>query len=1123
MKKNPGPRIDRAAVPSLVLALLTFIGVLIALAETNQRARQHHRRLILLADAERLLSEMELHFSQMEHPLIANLLNPGSSRDTSRERQLEFETRAADLSERLAAEPLLREHVSTLAALGEKRRKSVARSLDSLRSPTANTTRDNLLLEWRGHEQESSFATAAFTDFRETLRHQRNAESRLSDTANRRSRIALLLGMSVEAVILLFLWRLATQSIRARREVEWLQNRILENSGECVVSLHQNDTVDSISEAGSRRLELTQPSTVQNRPFDQLWLESDRPAALLALSQARNKIPARFIGKTPASTLHHRTWDVLVSPVLDDSNRVERVIAVLRDITDVARTQDALRESEARFTAFMENNPAAASIKDHLGRYVFINPAFRELLDTPDSSPAACLGKTDADLLPDDLAASINAEEQAVIHQQSPRISTEERVRQNGSTEQWQMLRFPVPLAGDQPGVGTIGLDVTRQLETESALELARDEALQSAKLKSEFLATMSHEIRTPMNGIIGMTSLLLDTPLDNRQSDFARTIASSAEALLTIINDILDFSKFEAGMMTFESIPLDLESVIEDAAALLAERASSKQLELITHIEPLPPGLQGDSGRIRQVLVNLIGNAVKFTQKGEISISARMVSRTESTTLLRVEVADTGIGINPRLRSRLFQAFVQADGSTTRRYGGSGLGLAISKQLVEGMGGSLDVLSEPGVGSTFHFTLPLATQPEHPPEHPPEPERLLSGREILLIEPHAHTRKTLSAYLTRSGATVQAHEEPSPILENASTLRGDLARFHAIIINASHALQILPPDTTTPLNLPTKLIITASASRLPLANALRNHGPVAVLLKPVRHRQLLTALTQPLPPSHLAPKPPSHPAHTTIPAASTLAVLVAEDHPVNQRVIALQLAKRGIHPTIVETGAAAVSAAATTPFDAILMDCQMPEMDGYEATRRIRALPGVSAKARIIAMTANTMEGDRQRCLEAGMDDYLSKPVSDRELDDALQRITKTQTDTSSLETPTAQSEDRLHSAFAGLLELGGQPFLRDLLQTFINTSSLLLTKAHNALIRKDIIELSRHIHSLKGSAGNFGASSFCDRCAALEEILRTEPENVRDRQNAFALLENDLQAMHSSIQSFLHENTHR
>jgi CheY-like chemotaxis protein len=491
------------------------------------------------------------------------------------------------------------------------------------------------------------------------------------------------------------------------------------------------------------------------------------------------------------------------------------------------------------------------------------------------------------------------------------------------------------------------------------------------------------------------------------------------------------------------------------------------------------------------------------------------VVSRTESTTLLRVEVVDTGIGINPRLRSRLFQAFVQADGSTTRRYGGSGLGLAISKQLVEGMGGTLDVLSEPGVGSTFHFTLPLATQPEHPPE----PERLLSGQEILLIEPHARTRETLSAYLTRSGAAVQAHEEPSPILENASTLRGDLARFHAIIINASHALQILPPDTTTPLNLPTKLIITASASRLPLANALRNHGPVAVLLKPVRHRQLLSALTQPLPPE---PHIPPTPSHTTIPAASTLAVLVAEDHPVNQRVIALQLAKRGIHPTIVETGAAAVSAAASTPFDAILMDCQMPEMDGYEATRRIRALPGVSAKARIIAMTANTMEGDRQRCLEAGMDDYLSKPVSDRELDDALQRITK-ESPPPSTTSRSLSPDDRLHRVFTGLVELGGKPFLRELLETFSASASNLLAEAQAALHHNDLTVFSKKLHSLKGSAGNFGTSAFCDRCIALEHLLLTQPNDVPSLQLAFTHLATDLQSLQSSIQSFLHENPHR
>jgi PAS domain S-box-containing protein len=804
--------------------------------------------------------------------------------------------------------------------------------------------------------------------------------------------------------------------------------------------------------------------------------------------------------------------------VLDDSHRVERVVAVLRDITDVARTQEALRESEARFTAFMENNPAAASIKDNIGRYVFINPAFCDLLDTPDSSPTAFLGKTDAQLLPEDLAASIHSEELAVIQQGSPRISTEERTRQNGATEQWQMLRFPVPLANNQTGVGTIGLDVTRQLETESALELARDEALQSAKLKSEFLATMSHEIRTPMNGIIGMTGLLLDTPLDTRQSDFARTIASSAEALLTIINDILDFSKFEAGMMTFESIPLDPESLIEDAAALLAERASSKKLELITSIDPLPSNLLGDPGRIRQVLVNLVGNAVKFTQKGEVRITAKIEAHSNTSATLRVEVADTGIGISPRIQTRLFQAFVQADGSTTRRYGGSGLGLAISKQLVEGMGGSIGVLSEQNIGSTFHFTLPLATQGES--HHEPEPT--LHGKEIVLIEPHPIARQTLASYLTRAGTTVHAYEEPSPILENATTLRQDLERFHAIIINASNALQILPVETSTPLSLPTKLVITASASRLPMANALRDQGPISVLLKPVRNRQLINALTQPVPSPKFAPKP-----RTPTPLLSTnplpdLHLLVAEDHPVNQRVISYQLAKRGIQSTIVETGTAAVSAAASNTFDAILMDCQMPEMDGYEATRKIRALPDPNAKIRIIAMTANTMAGDRQRCLEAGMDDYLGKPVSDDELDKALGRIAKASPPTPT--TPLVTSpEDQLSRAFSGLVELGGKPFLRELLETFASSSSRLLAHAHEALENRDIIRLAKTVHSLKGSAANFGASAFCDRCVTLENILASQPEDLPALHQTFANLESDLQGLLASIQSFLNENPHR
>ena len=1111
-----GSGIDRGAVPSLILAILTFFAVLIALNETDQRSRTHHRRLMLLADAERVLSEMELHFSRMEHPLIANLLDLGSVTDNTKELQLEFATRSAELSEQLAADPTLQRQVASLIAFGAKRHTSVARALQSLKDPTADGARENLLNAWRSHQQEAAFATAAFTELREDLHRFRATESRLSNSANRRSRIALICGMSIEAGLLLFLWRLASQSIKAKREVEWLQDRILENSGECVISLSADDSVNSISEEGLRRLEKSHPTAIVGCPFPSLWLEADQPTAIQSLAQAHTKSPARFIGRTPTASNTHRTWDVLVSPVLDDSHRVHRIIAVLRDITEVAQTQEALRESEARFTAFMENNPAAASIKDGSGRYIFINPAFCHLLEQSANDAPSLLGKTDAELLPEDLATSIHSEEQDVIAQRRPSISTEERPRSNGPSEQWQMLRFPVPLAGNRLGVGTIGLDVTQQLETESALQLARDEALQSAKVKSEFLATMSHEIRTPMNGIIGMTGLLLDTPLDHRQSEFARTIASSSEALLTIINDILDFSKFEAGMMTFESIPLDLESLIENAAALLAERASSKKIELITHIQPLPETLLGDPGRIRQVLVNLIGNAIKFTQQGEIQISATAESCANGTAHIRISVADTGIGISPQIQSSLFQAFVQADGSTTRRYGGSGLGLAISKQLVEGMGGTIGVTSTLGAGSTFHFTLPLTfKEPATLAETKP-----LSNQTILLIESNPHTRETLAAYLTHAGASVHPFGEPSALQSIDGSLRTDLALYHSIIINASLALKVLPSTGPLPLPPNTPLVVITSPSRLPMANALAQRGPVSVLLKPVRRRQLLIALAQPEP-QHPRESATSAPPKTVI-SPQDLHLLVAEDHPINQRVITHQLAKRGIRCTIVDTGAAAVEAVRANPYHAVLMDCQMPEMDGYEATRRIRALPEASRGIRVIAMTANTMQGDRQRCLDAGMDDYLAKPVADRDLDAAIQKITSTPSaDAPHTQLP-PEPEPSLERAFAGLIELGGDRFLHELLETFLSTSSISFSAAKSAAEKHDLTDLTKHLHSIKGSAANFGATAFCAACSSLQQTLHSRPD-FRVVAESFAALESHYTALRASISSFLHENPHR
>jgi PAS domain S-box-containing protein len=681
----------------------------------------------------------------------------------------------------------------------------------------------------------------------------------------------------------------------------------------------------------------------------------------------------------------------------------------------------------------------------------------------------------------------------------SCRVATEVMWRSDDSSFPAEYSAFPIvdeaAVTGEATGAVITFNDITERKRIEDDLAVAHAQAMEASRLKSEFLANMSHEIRTPMNGVIGMTGLLFTTSLNGEQREYAEAISQSAESLLTVINDILDFSKIEAGKIDIEVIDFDLRVVVEEAAKVVAPKADEKDLELAVMVDPqMSMRVRGDPGRIRQILINMLGNAVKFTDVGEVILRVRKESEQGTALGVRFEIIDTGIGIDATQQARLFESFIQADASTTRRFGGTGLGLAICKKLVERMGGQVGVESAAGKGSTFWFTLTLETSARSHGKAAPSRAALQDVR-VLVVDDNSTNRVILEQNLRVWGARSASFESGPDALAGFryAVEAGDPYRL-AILdyqMPGMDGIDLTRAIRRDPVYDSVGLILLTSSSRPGDTEVAEAAGINAFLTKPARIANLYDCLATLLVRTDDEIGDPViteslRYSFTEVAPEMRSRILVVDDNPVNQRVAVRMLEKMGHRVDIADNGIGALAALVRVRYDAVLMDCQMPEMDGFEATREIRRREGSDRHTVIIAMTAGAMTGDQDKCLAAGMDAYLSKPVKADVLASMVDLWAGSKSHHEQAEAQDQPSGGLLDQTYvAGLRELGTDEFDK-LIRLFLKDGQQRVDGLRAAQTAGDRAAMVKLAHSLKGSASSFGAGTLAARCGELQARAR-------------------------------------
>jgi PAS domain S-box-containing protein len=799
-------------------------------------------------------------------------------------------------------------------------------------------------------------------------------------------------------------------------------------------------------------------------------------------------------GQPPFTTVEARRALILVPP-LAGAVRISSLSDQLRSVNKAADEETARLSNSLRL--LLESAGEGIYGIDSEGRCTFMNAAAAKALGV---DLTAAIGQVTHPIFHHTRAdgTTYQAEEGPIYSVLrgggSCRVETEMMSRLDGTAFAAEYSAFPIVEGDLVTGAVITFNDITDRKRIEADLAAAHVQAMEGSRLKSEFLANMSHEIRTPMNGIIGMTGLLLTTPLDAEQNEYAEAISQSAETLLTLINDILDFSKIEAGKVDIEFIDCDLRHVVEDAAELVAYRAHDKGLELTVAVDLQTSGMVlGDPVRIRQVLVNILGNAVKFTDAGEVTLRVGTVHEQADSVVVRFEVTDTGIGIDPKHLGHLFERFSQGDSSTTRRFGGTGLGLAICKQLVELMGGEIGVNSEEGKGSTFWFVLTFRKSVDVA-AHATLSLKALGGVRVLVVDDRRINRRVLEQNLRAWGARPECFEGGAEALAAMVGAAGRGDPFRVALLDHQmpymDGIEVATRIRLSPELRQTRLILLTSAVPSPGDTEMARETAIdAFLARPVRMAHLYDCMATLLQQADQV-KPAPMIMQSTLPeapAGGRVRVLVVEDNPVNQRVVVRMLEKMGHVVDVANNGVAAVACVARNRYDAVLMDCQMPVMDGFEASREIRRQQkGTDRHTPIIALTASAMKSDQKKCLEAGMDAYLSKPMKVDDLAMVVERWTGLRTRAHLAHLSVLSSRVLDTSCIAGLRQLGAGEFGK-LVHLFLSDGAVRVAALHSAAADGDGSAMAKLAHSLKGSAATFGASVLVRRCDELQIVAST------------------------------------